>query len=251
MNHPCTLFISDLHLSPQEPQLSVLFQIFMQQIAIKADALYVLGDLFAEWIGDDNECELHQQFAKAFRELKQQGVPCYFLRGNRDFLLGEKYAQQAEFAVLPDYYYFFLYDQAVLLMHGDLLCTSDLGYQRFRKWMQKPWVQRVYLGLPLFMRRKLAQHAREKSQKHQQYFLQQNQAILDVNPDTVEQTIAQCPITTLIHGHTHTSVCQSYPQLNCQRRVLAAWGAQGHYLACDSHGQWMEQYFSENTSIPI
>ena len=135
-----TLFIADLHLQTEEPAITAGFLRFLQGEARQADALYILGDLFEAWIGDDEPNPLHQQIATAIKAVVDAGVPCYFIHGNRDFLLGKAFAKRAGMTLLGDPCVIDLYGQRVLLSHGDLLCTLDLGYQKFRRITQQKWL---------------------------------------------------------------------------------------------------------------
>ena len=135
-----TLFIADLHLQTEEPAITAGFLHFLQGEARKADALYILGDLFEAWIGDDDPNPLHQQIASAIKALTDSGVPCYFIHGNRDFLIGKRFARQSAMTLLPEEQLLDLYGRKVLIMHGDTLCTDDAGYLAFRAKVHSPWI---------------------------------------------------------------------------------------------------------------
>ena len=136
-----TLFIADLHLCAEEPAITAGFLRFLAGEARKADALYILGDLFEAWIGDDDPNPLHRQMAAAIKAVSDSGVPCYFIHGNRDFLLGKRFARESGMTLLPEEKVLELYGRRVLIMHGDTLCTDDAGYQAFRAKVHKPWLQ--------------------------------------------------------------------------------------------------------------
>ncbi|MGL4794774.1 MAG: UDP-2,3-diacylglucosamine diphosphatase, partial [Aeromonas jandaei] len=159
-----TLFISDIHLCSDRPDMTAALVHFLAKEAVGADALYVLGDLFEFWIGDDDPNPLHQQMADAFLALSQQNVPIYFIHGNRDFLLGQEFAKRAGITLLGDPCVIELYGERVVLSHGDLLCTLDEGYQKFRRITQLKWLRWLFLRLPLARRQAIARKMRGQSQ---------------------------------------------------------------------------------------
>ncbi len=140
-----TLFIADLHLQTEEPAIVAGFLRFLAVEARQADALYILGDLFEAWIGDDDPNPLHREMAVAIKSLVDSGVPCFFIHGNRDFLIGKRFARESGMTLLPQEKVLDLYGRNVLIMHGDTLCTDDAGYQAFRAKVHNPWVQRLFL----------------------------------------------------------------------------------------------------------
>ena len=150
-----TYFISDLHLSENQPQLAALFFDFMQNLAPNAERVYILGDLFDFWIGDDEQSPLIEQVKNAIKQLTTSGVACYFIHGNRDFLIGKDFAQQTGLQLLPDYQCIDLYGKPTLLCHGDTLCIDDVKYQQFRRKVHQKWRQRLFLCLPLKVRLKI------------------------------------------------------------------------------------------------
>ncbi len=151
-----TLFISDLHLDESRPEIVDLFERFLETDARGAEALYILGDLFESWIGDDDDSPLAQRVARALRTLSDSGVPVYFMRGNRDFVLGKDFARKAGMTILDDPTIIDLNGERALLMHGDTLCIDDVSYQKFRRIMHNRWFQRIALALPLSIRRRIA-----------------------------------------------------------------------------------------------
>ena len=228
------LFISDLHLDAERPQVTELFGRFLREEARGADALYILGDLFEAWVGDDDPSETGAFVARELKTLSTGGVPVYFIRGNRDFLLGEDYARSAGMTVLPDPAVVVLYGQPTLLMHGDTLCTDDLAYQQFRAQVRNPAWQQHFLSQPLAARIAFAQQARAASKAHQSGLQDKGamETITDVTPATVESTLSRFGITRLIHGHTHRPAIHDL-QIDGrahQRVVLGDWYDQGSVL---------------------
>jgi UDP-2,3-diacylglucosamine hydrolase len=218
-----TLFISDLHLDPSRPEIITLFERFIAEEAVNADALYILGDLFEAWIGDDAEDETGQRFIDAMRPLREARRPCFYMHGNRDFLLGERFAKEAGMTLLPDPSVINLYGAPTLLMHGDTLCTDDLAYQKFRKLSRSPQWQRQFLSQSVEQRRAFANQARQESQRHTGDTA--NATIMDVNQDAVEVAMKSAGVLRLIHGHTHRPATH---RLNVQgqlaeRMVLGDW----------------------------
>ena len=195
-----TLFIADLHLSTTRPDITAAFLRFLRQQAAGCDALYILGDLFEVWIGDDNPEPLLDEVAHGLKTLSDQGTRLYFCHGNRDFLLKSAYAKRAGFSLLAPHTVVDLYGTPTLLMHGDSLCTLDVGYQKFRQWWDQPWWQWLILHLPLWYRQHLARKARRTSASDK---MAKSAAIMDVTPDEVPRVMQQHQVTHLIHGHTH------------------------------------------------
>jgi UDP-2,3-diacylglucosamine hydrolase len=227
-----TLFISDLHLDAERPQVTDLFGRFLREEARGADALYILGDLFEAWVGDDDPSETGDFVARELATLAESGVPAFFIRGNRDFLLGEEYARRCGMAILPDPVVVMLYGQPTLLMHGDTLCTDDVAYQKFRSQVRNPAWQQQFLSQPLAVRVAFAQQARAASKAHQAGLQDQMETITDVAPETVGSTLARFGITRLIHGHTHRPAIHDFDigGRAHQRIVLGDWYDQGSVL---------------------
>lgn len=233
MTQAHTLFIADLHLSADRPDITAAFLHFIQHTANEADALYILGDLFEVWIGDDNPEPLLQQVAGALKQLSDSGVALYFIHGNRDFFLRQGYAERCGMTLLPPAKVVDLYGTPTLIMHGDSLCTLDIGYQKFRKWWNQPWWQWLMLRLPLWYRQRLARKARDKSARHkQQYMTQAQPQIMDVTPEEVPRVMAQAGVLKLIHGHTHRPAVHALTVngQSAQRYVLGDWYSQSSYL---------------------
>jgi len=231
-----TLFISDLHLDPARPQITDLFGRFIDTQARKADALYILGDLFEAWVGDDDPSDVGGFVAGKLHGLRDAGVPVYFMRGNRDFLLGDDYARRAGMTILPDPAVVLLHGKPALLMHGDLLCTDDVAYQQFRAQTRDPGWQRQFLSQPLPVRQAFAEQARAASMAHQSGLQSQGlmEAITDVAPETVDATLARYGIGMLIHGHTHRPNVHAHA--GGTRIVLGDWYEQGSVLRMDADG---------------
>ncbi|MEA9390853.1 UDP-2,3-diacylglucosamine diphosphatase [Acerihabitans sp. TG2] len=224
-----TLFIADLHLSIHEPAITAGFLRFLQQQAVHADALYILGDLFEIWIGDDDPSPLHAEIALALNTLKQQGVPCFFIHGNRDLLIGKRFARASGMTILAQEKLLTLYDRPMLILHGDTLCTDDLAYQRYRRRVNRRWVQWLFLMLPLKKRVRIGQQLRTGSQQANQ---EKSAAIMDVNPQAVVAAFSRYDVTWMIHGHTHRPAIHTVvlPQGKAHRAVLGAWHQQGSMI---------------------
>ncbi|MEX6089328.1 UDP-2,3-diacylglucosamine diphosphatase [Raoultella planticola] len=221
-----TLFIADLHLQTEEPAITAGFLRFLAGEAREADALYILGDLFEAWIGDDDPNPLHQQIASAINELTQSGVPCYFVHGNRDFLVGQRFARACGMTLLAEEKVLDLYGRRVLIMHGDTLCTDDPGYLAFRAKVHTPWIQRLFLALPLFIRRRIAARMRADSKAANS---SKSLEIMDVNPQAVVEALERHQVQWLIHGHTHRPAVHPL-EANGKpafRVVLGAWHSEG------------------------
>ena len=233
-----TLFISDLHLDPARPGITQLFGDFIDGEARNAEALYILGDLFEAWVGDDDPSDAGAFVAAKLSALDEAGVPVLFIRGNRDFLLGDDYARRAGMIILPDPAVVMLYGEPVLLMHGDLLCTDDVAYQQFRTQTRDPAWQRQFLAQPLDARIAFAGQARAASQVHQSGLKDTGalETITDVTPATVEATLNRYGIDTLIHGHTHRPATHALKAggNDCRRIVLGDWYEQGSVLRMDA-----------------
>lgn len=230
-----TLFVSDLHLDPARPEITTLFGRFLDGEARSADALYILGDLFEAWVGDDDPSEAGAVVAEKLHALAASGVPVFFIRGNRDFLLGTDYAARCGMTVLDDPTVIDLYDTPTLILHGDLLCTDDTAYQQFRAQTRDPQWQAQFLAQPLAARLAFAEQARAAS-KARYGELQasgQSETITDVTPATVQDWFARFGVTRMIHGHTHRPAI--HDEGNGRTRiVLGDWYAQGSVLRVDA-----------------
>ena len=224
-------FIADLHLSENRPHLFALFRQFMQEQAPEAEKLYILGDLFDFWIGDDEHSNLISEVQQLIRHLTEQGVPCYFQHGNRDFLIGKKFANACGLTLLPTYQVIDLYGTPTLLCHGDTLCVDDVKYQHYRKKVHQKWCQWLFLHLPLKVRLKIAEKIRAKSRQDKQL---KSTEIMDVNTDFVQQMFAQFHVTQMIHGHTHRQKHHEIPP-HFHRIVLGDWGETSSLLEVTPH----------------
>ena len=243
MSRMTTLFISDLHLDATRPAITGLFVDFIEREAGSADALYILGDLFEAWVGDDDPAATGAAVAAVLAPLADRGVPVHFIRGNRDFLVGQDYASRAGFRILPDPSVVVLYGKPTLLMHGDLLCSGDLAYQAFRAQTRNPAWQAQFLSQPLSARLAFAAQARAASQAHQAMLREGGnevrfETVTDVTPATVEATFARYGIERMIHGHTHRPDVHSLQVAGrqCERIVLGDWYEQGSVLRVDADG---------------
>lgn len=241
MNKP-TYFIADLHLSEQSPHLLALFRYFMQEIAPQAQSLYILGDLFDFWVGDDEDSAAIAEIKQHLFNLTSKGVKCYFCHGNRDFLLGTKFAQQTGIQLLPEYYKINLYGKPTLLCHGDTLCTDDVAYQKFRQRVHQKWLQKIFLCLPLSWRMKLAQRIRQQSQNDK---TAKSEQIMDVNALAVAHTFEHFAVEQIIHGHIHRQAIHQLAQ-GRKRVVLGDWRDELSYFVVD---QTHEGYFV-NLGLP-
>jgi len=232
-----TLFLSDLHLTPERPGAAASFRRFLNQKAPRADALYLLGDLFEAWVGDDDlALPFHAGIAAALKQLAQSGVPLYFLPGNRDFLAGPDLARAAGLALLKDPTRIDLYGSPTLLAHGDAWCTDDAQYQAFRAQVRDPGWRSEFLAKPLAERHALAAALRCRSEQAK---AGKRPEIMDVNPEAIAEAFRRHAVSRIIHGHTHRP---AHHHLNvdgrpCERWVLPDWyGDSGGYLACDASG---------------
>jgi UDP-2,3-diacylglucosamine hydrolase len=224
-----TLFISDLHLDESRPHIVELFMRFLGKEAHETEALYILGDLFESWIGDDDDAPLPARVAQALRALRDSGVPIYFMHGNRDLLLGADYAARARLALLADPTLIDLCGERVLLMHGDTLCTDDVDYQKFRTLVRDPAWQRQFRAKPLAERRAFAAQARGESRKQT---AMKAAEIMDVNQAAVESTMRAHGVRKLIHGHTHRPATHRFELdgRSAERIVLGDWYEQSSVL---------------------
>lgn len=225
------LFISDLHISLEKPEITRRFLAFLQNRAPEAAAVYILGDLFDAWIGDDDPTPPNNKIRKQLKQLTDSGTQVYLQQGNRDFLLGKQFCQDTGVILLGDYVVIDLFGTPTLLTHGDLLCTDDLPYQAFRvKSHTQEWQQSV-LSKPLLLRLLAARWYRIRSYFHKR---KKSQEIMDVNQDTVNKVMLDHNCLHLIHGHTHRPNLHSF-EINgqpAQRFVLAAWSKDAGGLLC-------------------
>lgn len=230
------LFVSDLHLDPERPQITALFLAFLRDEARRVPQLYIPGDLFEAFIGDDDDAELPGAVADALKAVADAGTRVGFIHGNRDFLVGRDYAARAGFDLLPDPCVISLCGQPTLLLHGDLLCWDDTAYLKVRQQVRDPAWQQALLARPLAERRAFAQAARQSSAAHQQ-----SMSSLDIGDATVpaiEDMFRRYGVTRMIHGHTHRPAIHelAVDGVPRQRIVLGDWYEQGSVLRVYDNG---------------
>jgi UDP-2,3-diacylglucosamine hydrolase len=230
-----TLFISDLHLDPERPAVTALFLEFLATRARHSDAVYVLGDLFEAWIGDDDETPLNLEVMQGIRACVDAGTPVFVMHGNRDFLLGERFARQSRCTLLNEPACIDLYGIPTLLMHGDLLCTDDIEYQAFREMVRNSDWQKELLAKPLAVRREMAAEMRRNSREKT---AGKPESIMDVNPAEVLNAMTRYAVVQLIHGHTHRPGVHTLHVAGqtASRYVLGDWYEQGSVLECSRDG---------------
>jgi UDP-2,3-diacylglucosamine hydrolase len=230
------LFVSDLHLSPERPAMRAALSRFLRDDARRAASLYILGDLFDYWVGDDDLAEpFHAALAAELAALAASGCRLCFMPGNRDFLIGDAFARAAQFEILADPDVIELAGVRTVLLHGDTLCIDDTDYQAFRAQVHEPAWQGSFLAQPLAERRAIALKLRADSQASQQ---SKSDEIMDVSPRAVEQIFRHYACSRMIHGHTHRPARHDYSVDGraCERWVLGDWYREGSYLRCDSDG---------------
>ena len=232
---PGTLFVSDVHLDPSRPQITRLFLDVLQTYGRNADAVYILGDLFEIWLGDDDDNPAGSAVMEGLGACVASGTPVYLLHGNRDFLIGEQFLARTGCRLLDDPVRIDLYGSSVLLMHGDLLCTDDAEYQAFRPGVRDPRWRQTFLQQPLQARRETAQALRMKSRASVRG---KSESIRDVNTDTVIRYMHEHGVRHLIHGHTHRPGIHEFEIAGkpARRMVLGDWYRQGSVLECTPHG---------------
>jgi UDP-2,3-diacylglucosamine hydrolase len=231
-----TLFVSDLHLCAERPAISASFFGFVAGIAPSADAVYILGDLFEYWLGDDDTDDpLNATVAGALEALTRKGVKVFFMHGNRDPLLGRAFTGRCGAVLIPDPTLIDLHGTRTLLMHGDTLCTDDVEYQNFRVYARDPENQARFLALPLAARRAQALELRGRSERSKQAKAEE---IMDVSLPAVEEALRDHGYPRLIHGHTHRPAKHVHvvDGHSCERWVLNDWYRRGGYLRCDASG---------------
>jgi UDP-2,3-diacylglucosamine hydrolase len=230
-----TLFISDLHLEAARPDITNQFLDFLNGEASRADALYILGDLFEQWVGDDDPEPEKRRIIAALKQFTDRRIPCYLMHGNRDFLLGRRFEKASGCKLLDDGTIVDLYGKKVLLMHGDVLCTDDQSYQRLRRIVRNPFVRLIFRLMTLGQRQRLAEKIRAGSKEH----IGKTAAyIMDVNPQAVFETLNRYGVDTIIHGHTHRPAIHKLSNAGrpAMRIVLGDWYTQGSVLRWDPSG---------------
>jgi UDP-2,3-diacylglucosamine hydrolase len=240
MAHGRTLFISDLHLDATAPSTVAQFLAFLHAEAAASNALYILGDLFETWIGDDDDDPARTRVCAALRELTEGGVSCFIQHGNRDFLLGGMFMARSGCRLLPDPAVCEFGGRRFVLTHGDSLCTADRSYQRFRRIVRSAVFQRSWRALPIALRRSCASFARRRSHAYTQ---RQPESIMDVTPAAVAALLHATNGDVLIHGHTHRPDMHHF-ELDGRERtriVLGDWHGRGDMLVVDADGRYTLQ----------
>lgn len=236
-----TLFISDLHLSGERGNITELFINFLDQRASKADALYILGDLFEVWPGDDMVQPDYISSIAKMKQLAVNGLPLFVMQGNRDFLMAEKFAKSSGATLIEDPTVIDLYGTPTLLMHGDTLCTDDVDYQNFRRMVRDPRWKEDFFSKPneerLAMTTKYRNVSKEETSK-------KSMQIMDVNQQTVEEAMLKGNVRQLIHGHTHRPAIHNFTanDKGMKRIVLGDWYEQGSVLVCNESGCQLESF---------
>jgi UDP-2,3-diacylglucosamine hydrolase len=229
------LFVSDLHLSAERPGQLDRFLSFAERARSCAQALYILGDLFEVWLGDDDDTPPHPEVLQALEQVSAAGVELAVGHGNRDFLFGRRFERATGAKLMADYEIIDLFGQRTLLTHGDLLCTKDVKYQKFRKLVRNPLVRSVFLGAPLGLRRRIALKTQSGTKASMRT---KPEDIMDVDEATVAEVMAAYGVTLLIHGHTHRPATHDLDVDGkaCRRIVLGDWYEQDSVLFCDGDG---------------
>jgi UDP-2,3-diacylglucosamine hydrolase len=229
-------FISDLHLCASRPDINQVFFDFLRGTAREAESLYILGDLFEYWAGDDDLSDpFNDSVARALAEFARSGPALRFMHGNRDFLLDGEFAKACGGRLIDDPHSVNLFGAPTLLMHGDTMCTDDIDYQRFRAQVRAPAWQKGFLDLPLEQRKRQIEAVRQTSESEK---TRKAPEIMDVNQSAVEAVLRQHAYPRLIHGHTHRPARHVHrvDGRTCERWVLADWYRSGSYLRCDERG---------------
>ena len=234
-----TLFISDLHLSGERESITKLFIDFLEKRASKADALYILGDLFEVWPGDDMIQPDYEESITKMKQLADNGLPLYIMQGNRDFLMAEKFSEVSGATLIEDPTVIDLYGTPTLLMHGDTLCTDDVDYQKFRAMVRDPHWQNEFLAKSTEERLAMTAKYRNISKDAMS---KKSMDIMDVNQGAVEKAMLEQEIHQLIHGHTHRPAIHDFVvnSEKMKRIVLGDWYEQGSVLVCDEKGCQLE-----------
>lgn len=231
-----TLFVSDLHLSDERPEKLRLFEQFMAGPAHAAGTLYILGDLIEVWAGDDDRTPPHPWLIEQLRSFTNDGGQLYVMRGNRDFLMGQRFCNETGAVMLEDPSVIELRGRSVLTMHGDLLCTQDVGYQRYRRLVHAPWFQKLFLAIPGFLRVRIAHGFRSLARR---LSTGKSSIMTDVDQQTVEAIMRQYNVSLLIHGHTHRPAIHDFTShgRDYRRIVIGDWYEQDSVLVSDNDGE--------------
>ena len=237
------LFISDLHLAFEKPRITKNFLNFLSSRATHPKELYILGDLFDVWVGDDDSTSPNKKIKQHLKKLTSQGTHVYLQQGNRDFLVGPQFCQETGIILLEDYHLLDLFGTQTLLMHGDLLCTDDIGYQKFRQLSHTSHWKQEKLAYPLWLRLIASRWYRFKSLLHKRNY---DAEILDVNQNEVIKTLRKYHTYRLIHGHTHRPALHQFTidKIPSERFVLANWTTQqGSVLCWSPEGHHVETIY--------
>lgn len=238
-----SFFISDLHLSEKTPEIFRGFQLFLNQHAKNADALYILGDFFDAWIGDDEDADFANEIRKALKDYVNAGTPTFFIHGNRDFLVGERFAEETGVELLPEHCVIDCHGEPVLIMHGDTLCTGDEEYMKFRAMVRAPQWQQQVLSLPLDQRRMMAADLRSKSLSLN---AMKAEDIMDVTHSEALNAFNTYNTKIIIHGHTHRPNSHEVSLENDEvgrRIVLGDWSStKGWFVKANKSGFNLEQF---------
>ena len=228
-------FISDIHLDESRPDITETFFLLLQKAKTHAERLYILGDLFEVWVGDDAQTELHRDVADKLYQLSQK-IPVYFLPGNRDFLVGDSYLKQAGMQRLNDPQVINVYGVSTLLTHGDSLCTADRLHQWFRRITNNRWTKKIFLLLPLSWRKRIAAYLRKKS--HRRQFAARENPQWDVVDGSLKKCLRQYQAKSIIYGHTHKPSIRLFFSEHGFTRcvVLSDWSSDGNVLICSANG---------------
>jgi len=237
------LFISDLHLSPERPDIIQLFIQFMNDQAAQAESLYILGDFVEYWLGDDDKAEGLNEAFTCMKQHADNGLKIYLMHGNRDFLMGETLAQRAGCTLIHEPYLVNFDNKPVLLLHGDILCTDDVRYQELRLMLRNPAWQADFLSKPITEREAMALALRKQSQQETQ---SKDEDIMDVNADAVAQAFIDNNVSLMIHGHTHRPAIHELDINNsdAKRIVLGDWYSQGSVLEFNNADDFNLKSFS-------
>jgi len=233
-----TLFISDVHLSPETPEVAAQFLQLLQEKGTQAEAVYLLGDLFEYWLGDDAITALHQPFINALKGLTSSNISVYIIHGNRDFLIGKEFEALTGCKVLDDPTVIDLYGEPTLITHGDLLCSDDQVYLKFRETVRDPKWQAHFFNMTMDERIALAKKARDVSQDHGAAHIDHKNEIMDANQQTIEEFFATYNVKQMIHGHTHRPAIHNIELQNgkATRYVLGDWIGKPSYIIANQNG---------------
>lgn len=236
INNRKTVFVSDLHLEESRPDIAQQFLMLLNNCDSSVDGLYILGDLFETWIGDDDDTLFYRKIMHALKIATQKGLRIYFSHGNRDFLIGKRFLHETGCSLLSTEEKISIYGTPVLLMHGDTLCTRDIAYLKARKLGHNKIIQFFFLLMPLSSRRKFADKMRMKSKRHTQSTAKE---IMDVTQEEVERIMQKHDVKYLIHGHTHRPNTHHFSinNLPVERIVLGAWHHRGSALIWHQTGK--------------